>query len=170
MQFSIIVAADSKNGIGKNGKIPWQISADMKYFGEITRGAGKNVVIMGRTTWESLPAKHRPLKERINIVLTRNSDLNLPPHVAASASLDEALEKAAEYKPEKIFVIGGANVYAQAISHPSCAEIFLTRIRGQFECDTFFPEIDETKFVKKRESEVFTDNELQLNFLVYSKK
>lgn len=169
MNFSIIAAADLNNGIGKNGKIPWHIPADLKYFSKITRGSGKNAVIMGRTTWESLPPSHKPLKDRLNIVLTRSADLKLPAGVLKAGSLDEALATAKKQGTSEIFVIGGAQVYAQAINHPNCGKIYLTRVLASFECDAFFPKIDPTKFKKNSISEIRKENNISFEFDVYSK-
>ena len=75
LKATLIVAHDSSRGIGKNGSLPWKLSKEMKYFAAATTAAPegkKNAVIMGRTTWESIPAKFRPLKERINVVLSAN--------------------------------------------------------------------------------------------------
>jgi len=78
--LSIIVAATTANGIGKNGRLPWCIHQDMKYFMHATQNAPEgtqNAVIMGRRTWESIPAKHRPLSKRLNIVISNNPHYTL---------------------------------------------------------------------------------------------
>jgi dihydrofolate reductase len=75
--FSVIVAATTSGGIGKDGNLPWRLSKDMQYFKAVTTRSpeGKrNAVIMGRKTWESIPAKFRPLPDRINVVITRNAN------------------------------------------------------------------------------------------------
>jgi len=84
IRLSIIVAATTANGIGKNGRLPWCIHEDMKYFMRVTQNAPEgtqNAVIMGRKTWESIPAKYRPLSERLNIVISNNSDYTLYGHL-----------------------------------------------------------------------------------------
>jgi dihydrofolate reductase/thymidylate synthase len=176
--FQIVVAADRNGGIGKNGSMPWKIPADMNYFRELTSRTGdassrQNVVIMGRKTWESLPAVHRPLKGRINIVLSRGADdtennggiagnggsdrrgnsiaeLEKTPNVYTAGSLEAALDlvetKDLRSRVETVFVIGGGQVYSDAINHPRCAAIHITRIQKEFGCDTFFPAIDSSKF------------------------
>lgn len=169
MNFSIIVAADLNNGIGKNGKIPWHLPTDLKYFSKITRGSGKNAVIMGRTTWESLPSAHRPLKDRINIVLTRNADLELPINVEKAQSLDKALEIAEKHTTDEIFVIGGAQVYAETINHPNCEKIYLTRVFKKFDCDAFFSKINESIFKKNSSSGIQKENGISFEFRIYSK-
>ena len=83
--FSIIVAFDSKYGIGKNGELAWHLPSDLKHFKEITTAVSnpvkKNAVIMGRKTWDSLPQKFRPLGGRVNMILTKEKNINLPPEV-----------------------------------------------------------------------------------------
>ena len=79
-RLTLIVAATSTNGIGKGGRLPWRLSKEITYFAKVTTAApeGKtNAVIMGRNTWKSIPSKFRPLQKRVNIVLSRNKDLEL---------------------------------------------------------------------------------------------
>lgn len=169
MNFSLIAAADLNNGIGKNGKIPWKISADMEFFRKTTVGNGKNAVIMGRTTWESLPEKHRPLKNRLNIILTTKKTYAVSGAQIAD-SLEKALKIAEQNNCEETFVIGGAKVYAEAIEHKNCSTIWLTRVSKTFDCDTLFPKIDKNRFKKTWESEIQEENGLQFIFEKYSTK
>ena len=118
--FSIIVALNEKNGIGLNNKIPWKCPEDLRWFRYITKN---NIVVMGRKTWESL--SHRPLKDRINIVLSRNKIENLPENTYCFDSLEKALSY--EKEDKKIFVIGGSEIYQQA-SQLKCNKIYLTNI------------------------------------------
>lgn len=150
-EFSIIVAFDSKYGIGKNGKLPWGLPSDLKHFKEITTTVAnkdkKNAVIMGRKTWESLPQKYRPLPGRVNLVLSKKGGLNLPSEVYCSQSLEDALSQLSSFKDlENIFVIGGAQIYVQAIDHPLCQKLYVTHIQGEHGCDTFFPPISKQFF------------------------
>lgn len=171
MGFSLIAAADSKMGIGKNGKLPWDLKlpTDLAFFHKTTCGRGKNAVIMGRTTWESIPKNRRPLKERLNIVLTHQNSYPLPAEVLRSASLEETLQKAGQKNAEEIFVIGGAKVFAEAICHPNCTTIFLTEVSGDFKCDTFFPKIDPAKFKKVSESATREENGIKFRFVKYQR-
>ncbi len=143
MSFTIIAALDAAGGIGKGGTIPWHLKWDLEHFRDVTTRAwvpGKqNVVIMGRTTWASLPERFRPLPERLNVVLSRQP-LELPHGVLLASGLEVALEQA-KGAAGKTFVIGGGSVYAQAIQLPSCTELYLTRIEGDFGCDIRFPEL-----------------------------
>lgn len=168
MSFSIISAIDKNRGIGKGGNLPWRLKGDMEHFKEITVGQGSNGVIMGRTTWLSLPAKFRPLPERINVVLTEQ-DLSLPQNVLRASSIDEAIKQLESKSVADIFVIGGGQVYAQGIAHPLCQKLFLTEVEGDFSCDTFFPEIP-SEFVKTNESQLVTEGDISYRFAVYDKE
>ncbi len=157
MPFTIVVGVHSSNrAIGAKGKIPWKCKADMKFFKELTTRTSVsdkvNAVIMGRTTYESIG---KPLPNRLNAVLSTKSVENKN---FFYKSLDETIETF-ENNPnvETIFVIGGENVYKQAINHPKCEYIYLNMIGSDLsecdlsecdlsECDTFFPEIDPTKY------------------------
>ena len=173
MKFSVIAAADKNLGIGINNELPWRLRDDLKYFSTITTEApeGKiNAVIMGRKTWESLPGKVRPLKGRLNVVLSRG-EVDVPEGVLVASSIDDALEKLGEMdEVEEVFIIGGANVYAQAVSHPLCKKIYLTEIDGKFECDAFFPEFSKDKFKKISESDIQEEDGLEYRFIVYERK
>src|SRR3989338_3736628 len=148
--FSIIVAVDEKSGMGKDGKLPWHIPSELQYFAEKTRG---NVVIMGRKSWESIPDKYRPLPDRLNIVLTRSHDFELPEGVMRANSLDHALNLAQARSNQEIFVIGGAGVFKEALRHPQCTTLYVTEILQTFDCDTFLPAIDPARFKRTIQSD-----------------
>lgn len=139
----IIVAADERMGIGKNGKLPWHLPKELKYFQEVTTKTEdsdkQNMVLMGRTTWESIPEFARPLKNRKNVVLTRNSD-----YEADGAELENSIDAGLNHADESIetvYLIGGANLFEQLLDDPRLTGIYLTKIEGDFDCDTFLPEI-----------------------------
>ncbi|MFA6521489.1 MAG: dihydrofolate reductase [Candidatus Gracilibacteria bacterium] len=169
MIFALIAAADKNLGIGIKGRLPWKLRKDMQFFQKTTIGEGANAVVMGRATWESLPQAHKPLKSRLNIILTRDEIAATPEGAFMARSIDEALKIAERNNCERVFIIGGAKTYEQAINHPECREIFLTEIDAQVECDTFFPKIDTTKFKKISESEVEEENGLRFSFVRYGK-
>ena len=171
-EFAIVVAMDQSRGIGKEGKLPWHLPEDLKHFKELTSGADrskKNAVIMGRKTWESLPEKFRPLPGRLNVVLTRNTGLIFPKEVLKADSLDSALEllKRAT-NPGEIFVIGGAEIFQQALHHPQCRRIYLTQILKQFDCDTFFPLLS-AEWKTASPSQEFSDQSLEYFFAEYTR-
>lgn len=129
----IIVATDQNNGIGKDGQMPWHFRRELQHFAKITK---PHTVIMGRTTWESLPEKFRPLPDRQNIVLTTRED-----YQAQGAEIAHSFEQAISLsKSEKIFIIGGAKVYAQALEQLPISGIYKTELQATYDCDTFFPE------------------------------
>ncbi len=140
----IIAAVDAKGGIGRGGALPWRLKKEMRHFTETTRRTSdprkQNMVVMGRTTWESVPEKYRPLPGRRNVVLTRQRPYHAPGAII-SDSLDEALGYADD-SIENIFIIGGAQVYSEALKHPALDGIYLTKIKKDFDCDTFFPPLD----------------------------
>lgn len=138
MTFDVVVAHDLNYGIGMNNELPWQCSADMKHFKELTTGNGQNAqntVIMGRKTWESLPETYRPLPNRNNIVLSKT--ITEISGASVALSLDHALEIANQNSA--IFVIGGAQIYQEALAHPACHTLHVTKIFKRCECDAFFP-------------------------------
>lgn len=150
MPFSIIVGMHSTNrAIGAKGKIPWKCRADMKFFKEITTVVKdpnkRNAVIMGRKTFESLPA---PLPNRLNAVLTNKPD-KLCKGFFSNDFCKAIDELESDPTVETIFVIGGEMVYRQAINHPKCEKIYLNEVHvvcDLSESDTFFPEIDSTRY------------------------
>lgn len=171
MNFSLIAAADEKRGIGKNGRLPWDaaLTRDLKFFHDTTLGDGNNAVIMGRTTWETIPENRRPLLGRLNIVLTRNPAYELPPGALRSASLEEALETAKQKKSAAVYVIGGAKVFEEAIAHPDCRTIHLTEVSGDFQCDVFFPAIDPRQFKKTHNGDRQQENGIPFSFTTYQR-
>ena len=154
MPFSIIVGAHATNwAIGSANKIPWKCRADMKFFKETTSNVNDstkmNAVIMGRKTFESLPA---PLPNRLNVVLTKVAKKNDSSNnsIVFSNEFDKIIDEL-ELNPniETIFVIGGENVYKQALQHPKCEKIYLNLVHVEcdlFGADVFFPEIDLTQY------------------------
>jgi dihydrofolate reductase len=169
MKFSIVVAVDLELGIGKNNNLPWRLPGDMKFFKTLTSTAAegkRNAVIMGRKTWESLPSKSKPLPNRLNIVVSTQSDYQLPEDVLLADSLEKALELAeAESAVDQTFVIGGAQIYETAIDDPNVDKIYLTEVYGSFDCDKFFPEYeDDFKVVSKSDAQF--ENELEYTFII----
>ena len=128
----LIVAVDKNNGIGKKGKLPWHVPEDLKYFKRETLGA---TVIMGRVTYESIGAL---LPKRENIVISRQG--RIAARVPTVSSLSQAFERAKINGTSRVFVIGGKQIYEEAL--PFCNTVMMTRIPGNHECDTFFPELD----------------------------
>ncbi|KAH7883561.1 dihydrofolate reductase-like domain-containing protein [Phlebopus sp. FC_14] len=152
--LTIIVAATAKNGIGKNGKLPWHISKDLAFFSRATTSAPQgsmNALFMGRATWESIPPAFRPLKKRINAVLSRDEDYDLgKPRQDTPTHVYQGLQTAVDnvtslYNVHRLFITGGSSLYNETLgpSTPLQADrILLTRIYApDFDCDTFFPDL-----------------------------
>ena len=133
MKISMIVAVDNRMGIGKNNDLPWHLPADLKHFKSLTIG---HCMIMGRKTYESIG---KPLPGRISIVITRQKDYEVQ-GVHICHDLRSGFLKAAELGEINTFVIGGSEIFKLALEVTT--NLYLTRISGDFECDTFFPEID----------------------------
>lgn len=126
-----IVAAISKNFcIGKDGNIPWHIPEDLKHFKNLT--VGKNV-LMGRKTWDSLPARFKPLPERKNIVITRDNQ-QYPPEVNVYSSISDAMNNYSD-----LVIIGGGEVWKQTINIADT--MYITHVNMHIDGDSFFPEI-----------------------------
>ncbi|XP_069703592.1 dihydrofolate reductase isoform X2 [Periplaneta americana] len=164
LKLNIIVAVSENMGIGLNGDLPWRLRKEMAHFAKLTKHTQdpqkKNAVIMGRKTWESIPAKNRPLAGRLNIVLSRHIQ-ELGDDVLVRRSLEDALsclqEESLGNLTENVWVIGGSSVYKEALTSPFCHRVYLTRVLKTFECDAFFPEIPEDSFKIVRDSAVSED-------------
>ena len=184
-RFDLVFACDQKRGIGKTNSIPWNLKAEISHFRKLTSSTAKsapesespsesestwqNAVIMGRRTWESLPKKYRPLPNRINIVLTRNYDYQLPATVLRFSDLDQALASLATAAVKRVFVIGGADVFKQAMAHKSCGLLYLTEIMQTFDCDTFLPDFSGV-FTLQESSEKQSENGVDYYYKVYRPK
>lgn len=133
--MNCIAAADRNWGIGKDGKLLASIPGDMKYFRQMTSG---KTVIMGRKTLESFPGG-QPLKNRVNIVITSNKELEVP-GANFVHSVEEALDLVKDTNPEDIFVIGGGSIYREML--PYCDKAYITRIDFSYDADTYFPNLE----------------------------
>ncbi|HSG62880.1 MAG TPA: thymidylate synthase, partial [Pseudomonadales bacterium] len=173
---------DSSMGIGKGGQLPWKtpISSDMMHFKTLTIGKRHNAVIMGRKTWESIPKRFRPLKDRLNVIVSSNPRVALPdldPHVLAFCSFSDAVDTVSRLSTiDDIFIIGGGQIYEQAVVHPKCTCIELTRVTGgidynNVQCDIFFPRLDSTTWVLQSMSDSITDEKsgATLTFCKYTR-
>lgn len=161
-EITIIVAAAENNAIGKDNKLIWHLSNDLKRFKSLTNG---HHIIMGRKTFESFP---KPLPNRTHVVITRQSDYKVPEGVKVVNSLDAAIE--ASKSDSQPFIIGGGEIYKQAMTIAD--KIELTRVHSTFEADAFFPEID-TSIWKETSNEFHKRDEnhdYEFSFITYVKK
>jgi dihydrofolate reductase len=139
MIVSLIAAVSKNNVIGKNNDLPWKLPDDMKYFMETTR---EHAVIMGRKNFDSLPPKYRPLKDRLNIVITRNPGLLKDYDVRAVSSINEAFNQAPQ--SEEVFVIGGAEIFRQTLDRAD--RLYLTEIDAVVDGEVYFPDYDKSRW------------------------
>ena len=135
MNISLVVAASNNNAIGRNNQLLWHLPKDLRFFKNTTWAMP---VVMGRKTFESISGKALP--GRLNIVVTRQKDWKVE-NVSTANSLDKAFEIAAAQDYKEIFVIGGAEIYAQTL--PIASTVYLTRVDTIIEGDSFFPELGE---------------------------
>ncbi|XP_073142359.1 bifunctional dihydrofolate reductase-thymidylate synthase 1-like isoform X2 [Henckelia pumila] len=175
--YQVVVAATRDMGIGKDGKLPWRLPGDLKFFKEITmetsHPGSKNAVVMGRKTWESIPSQFRPLPGRLNVVLTRsaNSGVATAESVITCDSVSSSLELLA--KPpycsliEKVFLIGGGQILREALNAPECEAIHITEISTSIQCDTFIPPINMSVYQPWYSSSPFEEVGIQYCFVTY---
>lgn len=164
----LIVAQAANRTIGKDNDLIWRLPADMQFFKQTTTG---NVVIMGRKNWESIPAKFRPLPDRVNAVISRSGDFQSD-QCSVFSSLEEAIDFYRGEAGKDIYIIGGGQVYNYALAHDLVDEMLVTHVEQAFEGDTWFPEIDEKKWSKECVLIKEKDEKNPYNFKVwkYSKR
>ena len=137
MKVSLIVAVAENGVIGKDNDLIWHLPNDMRFFKETTTG---HHVIMGRKNFESIPHKYRPLSNRTNIVITRQSDYTAEGCVVVN-SVEEALKVAKSNGENEAFIIGGGQIYRIALEKNLIDKIYLTKVYHSFDGDTFLPKL-----------------------------
>ena len=157
--ISLIAAIAQTRAIGKDNQLLWHLPEDMRHFRETTRG---KTVIMGRKTWESLPAAFRPLPGRRNIVVTRDRQ-----YVADGAVLAHSLPEAvaAAGSDNETFVIGGAELYQQAL--PMAQRLYLTEVAKAYDGDVFFPEIAPAEWQEISRTQQRSESGIEFAFVIY---
>ena len=158
----LIAAADKNWAIGKNGGLLYRLPQDMKFFRETTQGS---VVVMGRKTLDSFPGG-KPLKNRVNIVFTRNADFERE-GVITCGSADELMKILDGYKDKNVFVIGGEQIYRLLL--PYCTRAYITRVNAEAEADSYLPDLEKEGWHITSESDTLTDNGIDFKFVVFEK-
>jgi len=162
MAVNIIVAYAQNRVIGNGNEIPWYIREDMKFFKEATVG---KPVIMGRKTYESIPAIHRPLPNRTTFLLTRDTGYIVDhPNVKITHDFEKALFES-KLVGEEVYVAGGAQVYELAL--PYTDRVYATVLLQDFEGDTFFPQLKADEWYCVDSVEDFHDEQLDLLYRRY---
>ena len=160
MKLHLIFARAANGVIGRNNTLPWHLPEDMAHFKRTTLGCP---VIMGRKTWDSLPPKFRPLPGRLNVVVTRQADWQAPGALCAH-SLPEAM---ALCPPDSdAWVIGGAEIYAQAL--PLASTAVVTDIEASYEGDAYAPQFGREWTEIARDKQVSSTG-LSFSFVTYCK-
>lgn len=147
--YNLVVAHDTKYGIGCDGKLPWYFRKEMKYFAKLTQSGKKNIVVMGRHTWESIPKRYRPLPSRINVIVSStlhsqqekmdmvgegSEKVHVCPTIDAMIDCVDRLRDS----QTKVWIIGGRGIYTELLQKKKIEKLYLTRIHGIFPaCDTF---------------------------------
>jgi dihydrofolate reductase len=163
----ILVAAVGENGvIGRDGRLPWHIRSDLKYFRGVTMN---RPVVMGRKTW---PSVGKPLPGRTNIVVTRRKDFALPGVIVApglAEALDAARGDALRRGVDEIAVIGGTEIFAQLL--PQADRLALTLVHASPDGDAFFPPIDAHLWreVERRPQEAGPGDDYGFTFVTYER-
>ncbi len=159
MSVQLIYARAANGVIGHHNAMPWHLPEDLAHFKQLTGG---NAVVMGRKTWDSLPERFRPLPGRSNIVVTRQADWQAPGALRAS-SLEDALALAAQHSTD-VWVIGGAQIYAQALPLADAVEV--TEIAQDFEGDAYAPTLG-NEWLQASRSEAVSRTGLPYAFVRY---
>lgn len=166
--FSIIVAVDSAGGISKDYEIPWASKEDSKFFRETTIGKKKNVVIMGRTTYETIPEDMRPLEGRKCVVISRTWKQDAHPEISVYPSLTDALAGVGSFinSYDEVFVAGGEQLYKEAVNDYLylCKRIYVTKFKMDYSCNLFFP-FDKVKDFPQANEPVKTRDYVRYTFL-----
>lgn len=163
MKLSILAALSSNGVIGRDNDIPWRQSNDLKRLKTMTLG---HHVIMGRRTFDSVG---KALPGRTNIIITRQHDLQIP-NATVVHSLEDAVRIAARAGETEAFVLGGAEIYAQA--NHRADRMYLTRVHADIEGDTYFPEFDDVSEWHLTDAEHFDadeQNQYPYSFLTYDR-
>ena len=149
MQYKVIAATCKNNGIGYCNTLPWNIKEDLRHFSKLTKGNGRNAIVMGKNTWKSIGSK--PLPNRDNFILSttmnledQQSDMLTGNSTFVCKTIDEVEMKCRENNYENVWIIGGEAIYKQFLERNCIHECVITHIDCEFECDTFFPILSST--------------------------
>ena len=169
MKMAMIVAMDEDGFIGRGNRLPWKLSSDMTRFKELTEGDGFNSVIMGRKTWDSLPDAFRPLPERVNIVMSRDTDWQAE-GAETALYIGRAIELAYAEGSDECWVIGGAQVYEMFLERME--EIHVTTVHTSGSGEVKFPEWDRGEWSEEVVERVGTDkdNEHDSTYSIWTRR
>lgn len=164
MKIILIAAVASNQVIGRDNQLIWKLSSDLKRFKNLTSG---HFILMGRKTFESLG---KPLPNRTHLIITRNPDFQAPEGHYSFSNLEEAFIFCNKLEVEKLFIIGGGEIYKQSLSF--CDQLEITEVHTNPEGDTYFPTIPVQDWEEVERSDFPADekNEFPYSFVTYEKK
>jgi dihydrofolate reductase len=164
--YNIIVAFDVNLGIGINNRLPWHMPDDLKQFSKLTRGNGKNAVIMGKNTWNSLPIKMLAGRDNLilssELVIEENTPFNN--YIKTFNTLQKLTNFCEKNNYEEVWIIGGSQIYNLFLDNKKVDKIYATIINKQYKCDTFFPKIINAKVISKTDKSL---ENIDISYLVY---
>lgn len=168
MIISIIAAVAENNVIGGNNQLMWHLPLDMRFFMKTTEG---HCILTGRRNYESIPEKFRPLKNRTNIVVTRQETyLEESEELKVVNRIEQGIQLAKDLEERELFIIGGGEIYEQTMHLAD--RLYLTEIKHQFDGDTFFPSFDRSGW--NETSRIIcgadADNAYEMQFVVLERK
>lgn len=177
--LKLIVATDRNYGFAKNGTIPWNSHTDLNHFAELTTTTvdhtKQNIVIMGRKTWDTLPIKHKPLKNRLNIIVSTTIKIE-----SETCRTFETIESAVKFsihmhltkKIENVFIIGGLSLYTYGLNSVLLDKVYLTRIDAEYNCDQYFPKklLFDSSSREMAHDKTVIENNIRLEFMVFDAK
>lgn len=161
--ITLIAAISTNNALGKDNDLIWRLPADLKRFKKVTSG---HHILMGRNTFESIG---KPLPNRTTVIITRNNDYTFEGCVVVN-SIEKAIEVAKE--DAHVFIIGGAQIYQQAMASGLVDQLDITQVHQEFEADVFFPEIDFNIWEETAREDCKADekNQHDYSFVTYKKR
>ncbi|CCV01781.1 dihydrofolate reductase [Invertebrate iridescent virus 22] len=173
MLINGIVAISQDGGIGSNNTLPWKLKEELKHFQNVTTStqdsSKKNAVIMGRKTWDSIPNKFKPLKNRINIIVSTTLTLS-DPISKVYPNIESAIKFVnSQSNIETVWIIGGVSIYLEALRLNILNFMYVTHIYKKYNCDTFFNIKDFKNFKELKEltSEIKWENEVSYCYKIY---
>lgn len=159
MIISMIVARAQNGAIGKDNSMIWHLPDDMQFFKDSTRN---HHILMGRKNYDSLPEMFRPLKNRVNIVITRNKDWQRD-GVVVFHDIKSGIAYAKEHNEEELYIIGGGEIYKQGLSYAN--KLYITEVYAEFpDADAYFPEIDQSIWKETSRTKHGTDEKHKYAF------
>lgn len=163
-RVALIVAMGRNREIGSNNDLMWHLRTDMLFFKETTMGY---FVIMGRKNFDSIPPKFKPLNGRVNVIISRNPEF-LYEECYTCGSLDLALDIAASNGEEKVFIIGGGQIYTMALESGMVDEMYITHVDAEFpQADVFFPAFNPSDWQVTSLMKAQADVQNEYNFEIF---